>query len=117
MDSRMTVDLTMIDPVLRDVMLSGGIKALMPLSCLKEGDRVTGIYSTTDKVMVSEGIEFNHPNYKEEKGKVNIYLFRGKSCTYCRRFLTFLERLLTNHFGTFVKRILTLAPFWNSDRC
>lgn len=65
----MTADLTMIDPVLRDVMLSGGIKALMPLSCLKEGDRVTGIYSTTDKVMVSEG-RFSPVNVLELTGRI-----------------------------------------------
>ena len=55
---------------------------------------------TLNEVMVSEGIEFNHPNYKEEEGKVNIYLFRGKGCTYCRRFLTFLESV-TDEYGKY----------------
>ena len=55
MDKMMRADLTEMDPVIRDVMLSGRINALMPLSCLTDGGRVYGIYSTEDEIPVKEG--------------------------------------------------------------
>ncbi len=49
----------------------------------------------------SEGILFSHPNYQEQEGKANIYLFRGSGCEHCYQFLTYLEAITEKYGETF----------------
>lgn len=45
---------------------------------------------TLKEVLEEEGIDIDLGDYKESDDKINIYLFRGKGCTVCRNFVTFL---------------------------
>lgn len=46
--------------------------------------------NTLSEVLKEEGIDIDLGDYKESDEKINIYLFRGKGCTVCRKFVTFL---------------------------
>lgn len=55
MDDMRIADLTDLDRRVRDMMLSGKINAVLPMSIVDEGDRILGVYSTEDKPCISEG--------------------------------------------------------------
>lgn len=46
--------------------------------------------STLSEVLKEEGIDVDLGDYKESDDKINIYLFRGKGCSVCKKFVTFL---------------------------
>ena len=62
-------DLTDLDHRIRDMMLSGRIKAVLPMSSVDEGERILGIYSTEDKLCISEG-RFSSVNILELTGRI-----------------------------------------------
>ncbi len=70
-------------------------------------------HENLNEVMESEGITFNHPDYKEEENKVNVYLFRGKGCTHCKRFLTFIESI-TEEYGKYFN-LISYEVWYNEE--
>ena len=58
-----------------------------------------------------EGIEYDLKDYKETDDQVTIYLFRGKRCTVCKKFLTFLNSIVPE-YGKYFK--LVSYETWNN---
>jgi len=52
------------------------------------------------EVLAQESIEEEFTDYEESSEKINIYLFRGNGCGYCRAFLTFLDSI-TDEYGKY----------------
>ena len=44
-----------------------------------------------DEALKEEAIDHDFSNYKETDDQAIIYLFRGKGCAYCKKFLTYLN--------------------------
>ena len=55
-----------------------------------------------DEALQEEEIEHDFSNYKENDDQAVIYLFRGKGCGYCRKFLTFINSIV-NDYGKYFK--------------
>lgn len=62
------------------------------------------------ETLESEGITPAFSDYKENKNAITIYMFRGKGCSFCRRFLEFLNSI-TEEYGD--KFILRSFETWN----
>lgn len=60
-----------------------------------------------------EGIEFNHPDYKESEEKTNIYLFYGSTCPHCQGFVEFLESIV-DEYGKYFN-LVAYETWGNSD--
>jgi glutaredoxin len=58
---------------------------------------------TLEEVFEDEEIEYDFSNYKETDDQVTIYLFRGKGCAYCAKFLNFLANTLLDEYGSYFK--------------
>jgi len=59
-------------------------------------------YKNLEETLKQEEIEYNLKNYKETDDQITIYLFRGKGCGYCKKFLTFLNSI-TDEYGKYFK--------------
>ena len=46
-----------------------------------------------DEALKEEKIDHDFSNYKETDDQAIIYLFRGKGCAYCKKFLTYLNSI------------------------
>lgn len=57
-----------------------------------------------------EDIKMTDTGYTETDDQINIYLFRGNGCGYCRAFLTYLEGI-TKEYGKYFK--LVSFEVWN----
>lgn len=55
-----------------------------------------------DEVLTEEGIDHDFSNYEENNDQAIIYLFRGKGCGYCKKFLTFLNSIVDD-YGKYFK--------------
>ena len=66
-----------------------------------------------DATLEEENIEKAFKSYKEDSNKVNIYLFRGSGCGYCRKFLTFLSSI-TEEYGKYFN-LVSFETWSNSD--
>ena len=55
-----------------------------------------------DQTLSEEEIEHDFSNYKETDDQITIYMFRGKGCGYCRKFLTFLNSIVDD-YGKYFK--------------
>lgn len=55
-----------------------------------------------DQTLIEEEIEHDFSNYKETDDQITIYMFRGKGCGYCRKFLTFLNSIVDD-YGKYFK--------------
>ena len=55
-----------------------------------------------DEVLTEEEIDHDFSNYEENDDQITIYLFRGKGCGYCRKFLTFLDSIVDD-YGKYFK--------------
>lgn len=60
-----------------------------------------------------ENIEFEHPDYVDSSDKVNIYLFRGATCTHCYDLLSFLESIIDDYGDKF--NAITFEVWNNKD--
>lgn len=49
-----------------------------------------------------EEIEYDFSNYSENDDQITIYLFRGKGCAYCRKFLNFINSIV-DEYGEYFK--------------
>ncbi len=65
------------------------------------------------EVLKDEGINNNLKNYKEDNKQITIYMFRGKGCTYCRAFLTYLNSIV-GEYGKYFK--LESYEVWNDSK-
>lgn len=55
-----------------------------------------------DEALTEEGIDHDFSNYEENNDQAIIYLFRGKGCGYCKKFLTFLNSIIDD-YGKYFK--------------
>ena len=56
------------------------------------------------ETLAEEEIEEKFDNYKETSDAINVYMFRGKGCGYCRAFLEFLNSI-TSEYGKYFKLV------------
>ena len=55
-----------------------------------------------DEALTEEEIDHDFSNYQENNDQAIIYLFRGKGCGYCKKFLTFLNSIVDD-YGKYFK--------------
>lgn len=72
-----------------------------------------GNYQSTnlEQTFKDEGIEYDLSNYKETDDQITIYLFRGKGCGFCNKFLNFLNSI-SGEYGKYFK--LESYEVWNN---
>jgi len=64
-----------------------------------------------DEALTEEEIDHDFSNYKETDDQITIYLFRGKGCGYCKKFLTFLNSIIDD-YGKYFK--VESYEVWNN---
>ena len=71
-------------------------------------------YETTNfkETLDLEEIDYEFKSYKEGKNKINIYMFRGQGCYYCRNFLSFLNSR-ADDYGKYFN--LVAFEVWNDS--
>ena len=57
-----------------------------------------------EKALTEEQIEHDLSNYSEDDNQVTIYMFRGRGCGYCKKFLTFLNSIVDD-YGKYFKLV------------
>jgi len=57
------------------------------------------------EVLEEESIEAKFDSYEETDDQINVYLFRGNGCTYCRSFLEFLNTIASDEYGKYFKLV------------
>ena len=77
---------------------------VLPFGVLAEATKKTD-YSTyntlsLEEALDSEEIEKDFDEYEPASDAINIYLFRGQGCGYCKKFLTFLNSI-TDEYGKY----------------
>ena len=65
-----------------------------------------------EQALTEEEIEHDFSNYKENDNQVTIYLFRGRGCGYCKKFLTFLNSIVDD-YGKYFK--VVSYEVWNDS--
>lgn len=60
------------------------------------------VTNNLDEVLTQEEIEHDFSNYEETDDQITIYLFRGNGCTYCKKFLTFINSII-DEYGQYFK--------------
>ena len=63
--------------------------------------------------LAEEGITPKLDNYKETDDQITIYVFRGKGCQFCQKFLNYVNDTLVSKYGTMFKMIT--FEVWNDD--
>ena len=66
-----------------------------------------------EETLAEEGIEKKFSNYKETDDQITIYMFRGKGCAYCRKFLEFLNGI-TDEYGKYFK-LVSFESWYNEE--
>jgi len=66
-----------------------------------------------EETLIDEGIEKAFDNYSESDKQATIYLFRGKGCSHCHSFLTYLNSLV-NEYGKYFK-LVSFEVWYNTD--
>ena len=70
-------------------------------------------YQTKNFVETLQEEELDIPaNYKETNDQITIYLFRGKGCSYCRAYLTFMSNIAAE-YGKYFKMVS--FEVWNIE--
>jgi len=57
-----------------------------------------------EESLKDEEIEKEFTNYSETSDQVTIYLFRGKGCSYCKSFLTYINSIV-EEYGKYFKLV------------
>ena len=60
------------------------------------------VSTNLEKTLAEEGIEPVFSSYKENDKQATIYLFRGKGCSYCHSFLTYINSIV-DEYGDYFK--------------
>ena len=71
--------------------------------------KTMNLKETLDK----EGIKMTATDYAETDDQINIYMFRGNGCGYCRAFLTYLESI-TKEYGKYFK-VVGFEVWYDAD--
>lgn len=66
-----------------------------------------------DEALTEEEIEHDFSNYKENDDQITIYMFRGKGCGYCKKFLTFINSIV-DEYGDYFK--VETYEVWNDSK-
>lgn len=70
-------------------------------------------YQTKNFVETLQEEELDIPaNYKETNDQITIYLFRGKGCSFCRAYLTFMSNIAAE-YGKYFKMVS--FEVWNNE--
>ena len=64
------------------------------------------------EALEDEGIEKQFSNYQESDDKITIYLFRGKGCSFCKAYLTFMDSI-TEEYGKYFNMVS--FEVWNDE--
>ncbi len=59
---------------------------------------------TFREALKEENIEEAFSNYSENDDQITIYMFRGRGCGFCQRFLTFMNSI-TEEYGKYFKMV------------
>ena len=73
-------------------------------------------YKTLDikGALEEEGITPKLDNYSENDKQITIYLFRGKGCQFCRKFLNYVNDTLISKYGSMFK-IVSFEVYNDAD--
>lgn len=66
-----------------------------------------------DEALKEEKIDHDFSNYKETDDQAIIYLFRGKGCAYCKKFLTYLNSIVDD-YGKYFK-VVSYEVWYDND--
>ena len=66
-----------------------------------------------DEALKEEEIDHDFSNYKETDDQAIIYLFRGKGCAYCKKFLTYLNSIVDD-YGKYFK-VVSYEVWYDTD--
>lgn len=64
-----------------------------------------------EETLKEEGISADLNNYKETDKQITIYMFRGKGCSHCQDFLSYVANTLVSKYGDYFK--LVSFETWN----
>ncbi len=78
------------------------VMMILPLNVKAEKEEYKTL--NLDNALTEEQIEHDFSNYSENDKQVTIYLFRGKGCGYCKKFLTFLNSIVDD-YGKYFKLV------------
>jgi len=65
------------------------------------------------EALEDEELEKQFSNYEESSDKINIYLFRGKGCAFCRSYLNYMNGI-TDEYGKYFN-IVSFEVWYNED--
>lgn len=82
---------------------------VFPLNVLAEEKKYE--IDNLDEVLTNEGIEHDLAGYMETDNQATIYLFYGHGCSYCGRFLTFINSIV-DEYGDYFK--VEAYETWNN---
>lgn len=85
---------------------------LLPTVVMAEEELVSSPTSIQEACS-EEQIAFDHDYKNNQKGKVNIYLFRGNGCSHCHEFLQYLETII-DEYGKYIN-VVTYEVWENQD--
>ena len=83
---------------------------ILPVHVYAEGNYVT---QNLDEILTEEGIEHGFSNYEETDDQITIYLFHGRGCTYCKKFLNFLNDNI-DEYGKYFK-VVGYEVWYNTE--
>ena len=83
---------------------------IIPLTV--NGKELSNVSTNLNETLEDESIEKAFSNYEENDDQITIYMFRGKGCGYCRKFLEFLNSI-TEEYGKYFK--LQAFEVWNDS--
>ena len=66
-----------------------------------------------EEVLTEESIEHDLSKYSEDNNQAVIYMFRGRGCAYCEKFLTFLNSIVPE-YGKYFK-LVSYEVWYNSN--
>lgn len=78
---------------------------LMPMSVFAKDEKIVKEnykFLNFEQVLEQEEIKLEFSDYKETEEQITIYLFRGKGCAYCKKFLNYLNSI-TEEYGKYFK--------------
>ena len=84
--------------------------ALLPFSVSADSLIDNYNHKNFTETLADEEIELENKDYKENDKQAIIYMFRGKGCGYCKKFLNFLNSISTE-YGQYFK--LISFEVWN----
>lgn len=81
----------------------------------KNGMNYLGYHTLNlEEALKDDEIDYELNNYKETKDQINIYLFRGKGCGYCKLFLEYVANDLVNKYGNYFK-LVSFEVWYDED--